>query len=147
MKVDAYHNIQVNTVYFGREPLENTQKLLDLHNGTHISPSYMRDNLVQLNDMFSLPEICLLADIIQYFKDQKIQFHPRNLYNDVRACAESIHAPSDHMPHGIGILHSLMIKNIDQYLKPSPNLVTYLSNLRAKGKKTFLLTNSAYSFV
>ncbi|KAI0232314.1 hypothetical protein L0F63_005418 [Massospora cicadina] len=142
MKVDAYHNIQINTVHYGREALRNFGQILDLHNGTHLSPSYMRDNLIQLNDLFSVPEICLIADIIQYFYEHNVPFHPRHLYDDVRTMGELIHLQASHHPLGVGPLHLEILSDVERYLNPSPPITSYLEGLRLNGKKTFLLTNS-----
>ncbi|RUS13442.1 HAD-like domain-containing protein [Jimgerdemannia flammicorona] len=62
MKVDSFSKIQLNTVYVGREPIKNPDQIVQLHNGIHISPHYLNANMNQLNDLFSIPESCLLSD-------------------------------------------------------------------------------------
>lgn len=147
MKVDAYHNIQLNTVYYGRKPLNDTNQVIEKHFGTHISPRYMQDNLIQLNDLFSVPEICLIADVVEYFSENNIPFHPRHLYDDVRAMGELIHSQANHHPLGVGPLHLEILADVDRYLDPSPSIAPYLESLRKGGKILFLLTNSGFPFV
>ncbi|KAJ9066743.1 hypothetical protein DSO57_1006670 [Entomophthora muscae] len=147
MKVDAYHSIQLNTVYYGREALSDTNQVLELHNGTHISPSYMKENLIQLNDLFSVPEICLIADIIQFFYENDVTFHPRHLYDDVRAMGELIHSQANHHPLGVGPLHLEILTDVERFLNRSPSTTTYLNGLHQSKKKVFLMTNSGYPFV
>lgn len=147
MKVDAYHNIQLNTVYYGRKPIKDVNQVVEKHFGTHISPQYMQENLIQLNDLFSVPEICLIADVVEYFSENHITFHPRHLYDDVRAIGELIHSQANHHPLGVGPLHLEILADVERYLDPSPSIAPYLESLRRGGKSLFLLTNSGFPFV
>lgn len=38
----------------------------------------------QLNDLFSVPEICLLSNVTEYFKNNSINYHPEILFYDVQ---------------------------------------------------------------
>lgn len=38
----------------------------------------------QLNDLFSVPEICLLSNVTEYFEKQNIAYHPEILSHDVQ---------------------------------------------------------------
>ncbi|KAJ1918165.1 hypothetical protein IWQ60_007576 [Tieghemiomyces parasiticus] len=143
-KLDAYHNIQVDGVHYGRETIRRPETVLDRHRGKHVAPDYIRNNLHHLNDLFSLPEACLLADVVQYFMDHHIPFHPRCLADDVRGMAQVLHG---HGGVGPGPLHQRIMERIEDYLAPNPRIVHYLERLRGSGKKTFLLTNSSFEFV
>lgn len=44
-----------------------------VHKGRHISPEYLKTNMFQLNDLFSVPQATLLSDIVQYFRDNDIK--------------------------------------------------------------------------
>ncbi|RUS21625.1 5' nucleotidase family-domain-containing protein [Endogone sp. FLAS-F59071] len=146
MKVDSFGNIQLNTVYVGREPIKNPDQIIQLHNGIHIPPHYLNTNMFQLNDLFSIPEACLLSDVLQYFKDHDTNFHPSYLYDDVRAAARILHSGSSRGGIG-GLLHHRVMENVEQYLERSTKLVQYLENLTRNGKKLFLLTNSSFPFI
>ncbi|KAI8094409.1 HAD-superfamily hydrolase [Thamnidium elegans] len=144
MKIDNMANIQLYTVHVGREPIKDINEITELHKGRHISPDYLKENMYQLSDLFSTPQATLLSDIVQYFRDHDMSFHPRYLSDDISYAAAILHTGN----HGIGgTLHKKVMKDMSTYLERSPKLVGYLENLRKKGKKTFLLTNSSLSFI
>ncbi|ORZ13673.1 5' nucleotidase family-domain-containing protein [Absidia repens] len=146
MKIDNMSNIQLNTVYVGREPISNRNEVIDLHRGLHIAPNYLHNNMFQLNDLFSTPQACILCDVLQYFRENNISFHPRYLCDDVSQAARVVHTGSHLMGMG-GRIHSAINKDISRFLDPAPKLVEYLENLRKGGKKTFLMTNSTLPFI
>ncbi|CAO3623294.1 unnamed protein product [Cunninghamella echinulata] len=149
MKIDNMANIQLNTVHVGRESIKNPQEVIELHNGLHIPPAYLNNNMFQLSDLFSIPQSCILSDVLQYFKEKDISFHPRYLSDDISQAAKILHTGLTNLgSHGIGgRLHAAINKDISKYLEPSPKVVSFLENLRKNGKKTFLLTNSTLPFI
>ncbi|KAI9481094.1 MAG: HAD-superfamily hydrolase [Benjaminiella poitrasii] len=144
MKIDNMANIQLNTVHLGREPIKDQSKIIEIHKGQHISPDYLQNNMFQLSDLFSIPQATLLSDVVQYFREHQMNFHPRYLSDDVSTAARILHTGA----HGIGgTLHLEVMKDMPRYLERSPQLVDYLEHLRKQGKKTFLLTNSTLAFI
>ncbi|KAJ2385155.1 hypothetical protein H4S02_004473, partial [Coemansia sp. RSA 2611] len=143
-KLDSNYNIAMDTIHYGREPLRDLEDVFALHGGPHLAPDYVKNHLYQLNDMYSVPEATLLADIIQYFSDNDISFHPRYLAEDIRAAGEYIH-------RGDGVsaspLHATIMNNIGDYLNRAPELLHILESLKREGKRLFLLTNSGYKYV
>ncbi|KAJ2496974.1 hypothetical protein IWW47_003705, partial [Coemansia sp. RSA 2052] len=143
-KLDSNYNIAMDTIHYGREPLRDLEEVFALHGGPHLAPDYVKNHLYQLNDMYSVPEATLLADIIQYFSEHDITFHPRYLAEDIRAAGEYIH-------RGDGIsaspLHAMIMSNIGDYLNRAPELLHILESLKREGKRLFLLTNSGYKYV
>ncbi|KAJ1677688.1 hypothetical protein EV182_005634, partial [Spiromyces aspiralis] len=142
--LDSLYNIQLETIHRGREQLHDLEEVFALHHGQHVSADYVINHLGHLNDMFSIPEACLLADVTQYFIDHDIPFHPRYLAEDIRRCAETIHKGNglDASP-----LHSVIMADIDSFLGRAPKLVQHLESLKSAGKNLFLLTNSGFEFV
>lgn len=138
MKIDAFQNIQMGTVYRGHRPLSEAQTL-QLYNGAHVAQDYMQAYMPQLTDLFSLPEACLLANVIQYMTDSNIRFDPEYLYWDV---AQSIRDVHQHRT-----MHHEVMRNISLYLNKDPAIEQLLTRLHKSGKKLFLLTNSPYDFV
>lgn len=57
----------------GREPISNIEEIMQVHKGRHISPEYLRNNMFQLSDLFSIPQACLLSDVVQYFRDHNMK--------------------------------------------------------------------------
>ncbi|PIA16702.1 HAD-superfamily hydrolase [Coemansia reversa NRRL 1564] len=143
-KLDSNYNIAMDTIHYGREPLHDLEEVYSLHNGPHVAPDYFKNHLYQLNDIYSVPEATLLADIIQHFSDHNIPFHPRYLAEDIRAAGESIHKGD-----GISLspLHTMIMNNIGDYLNRAPELLQILNTLKSEGKRLFLLTNSGYQYV
>ncbi|KAJ2000939.1 hypothetical protein H4R26_004381 [Coemansia thaxteri] len=143
-KLDSNYNIAMDTVHYGREPLRDLEDVYSLHSGPHVAPDYVRNHLYHLNDIYSVPEATLLADIIQYFTEHGLSFHARYLAEDIRTAGEYIHK-------GDGIsaspLHKTIMSNIGDYLNRAPELLHILETLKREGKRLFLLTNSGYDYV
>ena len=92
----------------------------------------------QLNDLFSVPEICLLSNITEYFNRSHIAYHPEILFYDVQNAVQSIHP----------IMHKMIDeKLISEYLEKHENLKPLLLRLKQNKKKMFLITNSPFKFV
>lgn len=158
-------------VLVGRDSISDPEQVIRHYNGTHIGPSYLNECMFQLNDLFSIPQArslilsflffksdwhwqiiqaCLLSDVLQYFKDNNISFHPRYLSDDVSQAARILHTGSamGATHHHIGgRLHMAVVNDVPQFLEKSPKLVGFLEKLKHNGKKTFLLSNSSLPFM
>lgn len=42
--------------------------------------------MIQLADLFSVPEMGLLCNVAEYFEKHKIDYHPEILFRDVKVC-------------------------------------------------------------
>ena len=40
--------------------------------------------MAHLADLFSIPEMCLLRQVAQFFMDHELNFHSVSLFNDVK---------------------------------------------------------------
>ncbi|KAI8058529.1 HAD-superfamily hydrolase [Syncephalis plumigaleata] len=144
MKLDSYGNVQRNAVYYGRRAVEDPLAVLGVEFGAHIPRQLVKGRMRQLVDLFSMPNTCLLADIIEYFEKHSIDFHPQHLADDVQLVSEMLHSGTG---IGMGPLHKTIMNDIEKYLDPSQSLVDYLEKLRKYDRKLFLLTNSGFEFV
>lgn len=54
-----------------------------------------------MSDIFCLPEACLLADVIQFMVDQKYQFHPAIVAEDVRKAIDRTTLINDKFDFGV----------------------------------------------
>ncbi|GFY61305.1 5'-nucleotidase domain-containing protein 3 [Trichonephila inaurata madagascariensis] len=143
MKLDAFHQIQFTSVYRGLTPLTK-KEIIDIYKGSHISQELIRGSsrqgprMRQLNDLFSVPEICLLSTVTEYFIRNKIPHHPEILSHDVQGAVRRIHPT----------MHAMLEKaNIGGYLEEHKELAQFLQSLQKGGKKMFLITNSPFKFV
>ncbi|CAA9994055.1 unnamed protein product, partial [Nesidiocoris tenuis] len=45
---------------------------------------YFSSKMIQLADLFSVPEMCLLCNVAEYFERSQIDYHPEILFRDVK---------------------------------------------------------------
>eukprot|EP00123_Amoebidium_parasiticum_P004770 comp16053_c1_seq1/m.13546 comp16053_c1_seq1/g.13546 ORF comp16053_c1_seq1/g.13546 comp16053_c1_seq1/m.13546 type:complete len:550 (-) comp16053_c1_seq1:17-1666(-) len=139
LKVDSYRNIQPGTVYKGRTPVP-IEQVKEIYGGMQLWKPYLKQHMYLLSDIFSLPEVCLLANVVQLFMDREIPFDSRYLYRDVKDTISELHRS--------GQLHRAIVQHIDQYLVgQDQGIEELLLTLRHTGKSTFLLSNSPYWFI
>lgn len=138
MKLDYLFNIQPDAIFFGHQPL-TPREVISVYGSFHLTRAYVEQNCRQMVDVFCLPEAGLLSDVIQSFRDRRISFDPRYIYEDVRRSIDTIHRN--------GTLHGAIVEDFSMYLRKTDTLVPLLLKMRKAGKKMFLLTNSPYPFV
>ncbi|GIY53580.1 5'-nucleotidase domain-containing protein 2 [Caerostris darwini] len=143
MKIDSFHQIQFESVYRGLTQLKK-EEVIDIYGGSYIPQEMIRGNgsegarLKQLNDLFSVPEICLLSNVTEFFEKNNIAYHPEILSYDIQNAVQSIHP----------VMHKMLNEqSISKFLEKHPNMPKFLNRLKAAGKKMFLITNSPFKFV
>uniref|UniRef100_A0A8C8ICG7 5'-nucleotidase domain containing 2 n=1 Tax=Oncorhynchus tshawytscha TaxID=74940 RepID=A0A8C8ICG7_ONCTS len=101
MKIDAFHYIQLGTVYRGLNPVPD-EEVLRLYGGTHHVPlqqvsgfygkvSHCGPKVKQFMDIFSIPEMTLLAVANDFFISNDIEYDPEHLYKDVSEAIGMVH--------------------------------------------------------
>ncbi|XP_072124267.1 5'-nucleotidase domain-containing protein 3 isoform X2 [Mobula birostris] len=147
MKIDAFHYMQLGTVYRGLRPVPDEQ-VIEIYEGTHVPLEHMSDfygksshgfTMKQFMDIFSLPELTLLSCVNDYFIKQNIDFEPVYVYKDVKEVIRDVHVK--------GILYQAVEQDIEKYISHEEKTGAVLGRLINNGKKLFLITNSPYSFV
>ncbi|KAM7266934.1 hypothetical protein ACFE04_009100 [Oxalis oulophora] len=128
MKLDAFGSIEPDGCYFGRRKLSRNE-MEDLYGTRHIGRDQAR-NLVGLMGFFCFSEACLIADMVQYFVDAKLEFDASYIYQDVNCAIQYVHQS--------GLVQRGILSDPHKYL---------IKNVSEKGKKLFLMTNSPYNFV
>ncbi|XP_054709847.1 5'-nucleotidase domain-containing protein 3-like [Uloborus diversus] len=143
MKIDSFHQIQFESVFRGTTPLSK-EEVVSIYGGSYIPQEMIRGSssestrMKQLNDLFSVPEICLLSNVTEYFEQNNIAYHPEILSYDIQNAVQSIHP----------VMHKMLDEvTIDQYLEKHPAMPAFLQRLKSAGKKMFLITNSPFKFV
>jgi len=150
LKVDNAHLIQFGTVYRGKERLSNEEVLqtyqrrqlpVSALEGTSLGARDAAGNrgtrLVQIVDIFSKPEMSLIAEVTDHFQSLGITFEPESLYYDVSKCIGLAHAT----------FHSETRANPHLFMHRDPKLVPLFERLQQSGKKIFLITNSPFETV
>lgn len=137
LKLDFFGSIEPDGCYFGRHKLSR-KEIEEIYGTRHIGRDQLW-GLVGLMDFFCFSEACLIADMVQYFVDAKLEFDPSYIYQDVNHAIQ--HA------HQSGLVHRGILSDPDRYLVKNGQLLRFLKMLREKGKNLFLLTNSPYTFV
>ncbi|CAJ1944903.1 unnamed protein product [Sphenostylis stenocarpa] len=137
MKLDFFSSIELDECFYGRRKLSQ-REIHDIYGTRHIGRDQAR-SLVGLMDFFCFSEACLLADIVQYFVDAKLEFDPSYVYEDVVRAIEHVHRS--------GLVHRGILSDPHRYLVKNGKIIRFLKMLRERGKKLFLLTNSPYYFV
>ncbi|ESW26837.1 hypothetical protein PHAVU_003G152500 [Phaseolus vulgaris] len=137
MKLDFFGSIELDECFYGRRKLSQ-REIHEIYGTRHIGRDQAR-SLVGLMDFFCFSEACLLADIVQYFIDAKLEFDPSYVYEDVVRAIEHVHRS--------GLVHRGILSDPRRYLVKNGKILRFLKMLRERGKKLFLLTNSPYYFV
>ncbi|XP_072305154.1 5'-nucleotidase domain-containing protein 2 [Eucyclogobius newberryi] len=145
MKIDAFHYIQPGTVYRGLRPVPD-EEVLELYGGTfHIpleqdSGFYGKGPKVkQFMDIFSLPEMTLLAAANNFFITNDIDYDPVHLFKDVTEAVGMVHLK--------GYMYKWIMQDLDKYILRGEETDAVLHKLVDHGKKLFLITNSPFAFV
>ncbi|KAG5282289.1 hypothetical protein AALO_G00054350 [Alosa alosa] len=145
MKIDAFHYIQLGTVYRGLRPVPD-EEVLQLYQGTHhvplnhLSGFYGKGpNVKHFMDVFSLPEMTLLAVANDYFLSSNIEYDPVHLYRDVSEAIGMVHIK--------GYMYKWIMQDLEKYILRGEETYAVLHRLVSHGKKLFLITNSPFSFV
>uniref|UniRef100_A0A4W5NGS6 5'-nucleotidase domain containing 2 n=1 Tax=Hucho hucho TaxID=62062 RepID=A0A4W5NGS6_9TELE len=111
MKIDAFHYIQLGT-----GPV-----------------------MKQFMDVFSIPEMTLLAAANDYFNSNDIEYDPGHLYKDVSDAIGMVHIK--------GYMYKWIMQDLEKYILRGDETYAVLQRLASHGKKLFLITNSPFSFV
>ncbi|XP_035257324.1 5'-nucleotidase domain-containing protein 3-like isoform X2 [Anguilla anguilla] len=147
MKIDAFHYIQLGTVYRGLHPVPDSE-VIALYEGCHVPLENMSDfygksshghTMKQFMDIFSLPEMTLLCCVSDYFMKHNIDYEPVHLYKDVKEAIRDVHVK--------GFMYRAVEADIEKYICYAEQTHAVLKMLAENGKKMFLITNSPFDFV
>ncbi|KAE8675848.1 HAD-superfamily hydrolase [Hibiscus syriacus] len=137
LKLDFFGSIEPEGCFYGHRQLSE-KEIEEIYGTRHIGRDQAR-RLVGLMDFFCFSEACLIADIVQYFVDAKLEFDACYIYEDVNRAIQHVHQS--------GLMHRGILSDPRRYLVKNGQLLHFLRMLKEKGKKVFLLTNSPYYFV
>uniref|UniRef100_A0A1A8KU69 5'-nucleotidase domain containing 3 n=1 Tax=Nothobranchius kuhntae TaxID=321403 RepID=A0A1A8KU69_NOTKU len=147
MKIDAFHYIQLGTVYRGLDPVPD-EEVIAMYEGSHVPLEIMSDfygksthehTMKQFMDIFSLPEMTLLSCVNDFFMRHNIDYEPVHLYKDVKEAIRDVHVK--------GIMYRAVEADAEKYICYGEQSHAVLRKLAAYGKRMFLITNSPFDFV
>ncbi|XP_072034317.1 5'-nucleotidase domain-containing protein 3-like [Amphiura filiformis] len=143
MKLDTFNSIQMGTVHRGLNQLSD-KEVVELYGGTHIPDDHLKPDkddfhISQLMDLFNIPEMTLLCNVIQYLIDHEIDYDPEYLFNDIRKSVKDVHI--------FGTMHREVANNVEKYLDADKQVAKLINKLHSSGKNLFLITNSPFWFV
>uniref|UniRef100_A0A336MPZ0 CSON005199 protein n=1 Tax=Culicoides sonorensis TaxID=179676 RepID=A0A336MPZ0_CULSO len=146
LKLDCFLQVQFGSVFRGLTPLSD-EEVLDLYKNRIIPIAYVEGHtkysynsspkMIQLADLFSVPEMCLLSSVTEYLVRNGIDYHPEILFRDVKNSVQSSHP----------IMHGIVTKNVRDYIHENKDLKFFFQRLVDAGKKLFVVTNSPFYFV
>jgi HAD superfamily 5'-nucleotidase-like hydrolase len=133
-KMDRHNH--VGRCYHGRRALSLDERRALYQTNEKIRLSLPR--FAWIDTLFSLPEACLYAEIIEALeaRNEKVDYH--KLYDETRESIDEVHRD--------GSLKSELSKDLGRFIHPDPELAPALHKLRSGGKKLFILTNSLWDY-
>src|SRR5437763_15151777 len=133
-KMDRHNH--VGRCYHGRRELKLDERRALYHTNEKIRRSLPR--FAWIDTLFSLPEACLYAEIIESLEARRERVDYHKLYDDVRESIDEVHRD--------GSLKSELRKDVSRYIERDPELPAALHKLRSGGKRLFILTNSLWDY-
>jgi len=130
---------KVAVAFEGRRKVSTARLEKEYRGKRSLRPSERKTRLKPLNDLFSMAECCLIADVMQFFTDRGIPFCPRNAVVDILTAIGDTHVSGD--------FHRLVAGNPAKYFEPRPHLEGVLRALKGDGKRLILVSNSPFWYV
>ena len=117
---------KVAVAWEGREKIDSSRIFEEYRGKRALNPVERKSRLKPLNDLFSMAECCLIADTIQFFKDNNIDYCPSNAVTDVLGAIGDTHISGD--------FHRIVANDPEKYFNPTPHLKPLLRHLKDSGK-------------
>lgn len=134
LKLDRHNH--AGRVFHGRRMLSQEERRT-LYRREKIR--FVPPRFALVDTLFSLPEMCLYADLVDYFEHHAPgTMDVWKLFDDTRECIDEAHRDDT--------LKSVVKADLDNYVERDPLLARTLHKLRSSGKKLFLLTNSMWDY-
>jgi 5'-nucleotidase len=133
LKLDRHNH--AGRVYHGRRLLDKrTRRKIYRREKIDFTPP----RFALVDTLFSLPEMCIYADLVDYYTRHKLRLDPWKLFDDTRECIDECHRD--------GSLKRIVMQDVAKFVEKDPLLARTLHKLRSSGKKLFLLTNSYWPY-
>lgn len=133
LKLDRHNH--ASRVVHGHRPLSKSERR-SIYRRERIE--FVPPRFALVDTFFSLPEMCLYADLIQLLSDTGRKVDPWKLFDDIREAIDECHRDNS--------LKSQVMADVPRFVDKDPLLARTLHKLRSSGKKLFLLTNSFFPY-
>jgi len=130
---------KVAVAWEGRERVTSARLRDEYSYKRSLSPAMRKKRLKPLNDLFSMAECCLIADVVHFFKVRGIPFFPSSCVADILHSIGATHISGD--------FHRLVAANPQKYFEPKPHLKSVLEKLHNAGKRLIFVSNSPFWYV
>jgi len=130
---------KVACAWEGRNKVSRARLMEEYSGKRSLTPDERKKRLKPLNDLFSMAECCLIADVVQFFLDRGIPFCPRNAVHDILSSIGSTHIS--------GEFHRMVAADPGRYFEEQPHLKEVISSLKESGKRLIFASNSPFWYV
>ena len=127
---------KVAIAYEGRRKVSRERIREEFSNKRSLTPNERQKRLKPLNDLFSMAECSLVADVIETFIKDGIPYHAPSVVNDVLKVIGETHLSFE--------FHRAVKKNPAKYLVDMPGMKEVLDEMKACGKNMLLVSNSPF---
>lgn len=146
LKTDSYGNILVCVHGF---KFLKSNEIFKLYPNKYLH--FDESRCYALNTLFALPEIYLLACLINYFTTSPLfeygdtGVRSGDIFVSFKAIFQDVRQAIDHV-HNDGDLKRLTVENLNYYVVKDERLGTLFDRMHENNGKVFLLTNSGYEY-
>lgn len=130
---------KVAIAYEGRRKVERERIRKEFSNKRSLTPREREKRLKPLNDLFSMAECSLVADVIETFINDGIPYHAPSVVNDVLKVIGETHMSFE--------FHRAVKKDPAKYLEDRPGMKEVLDGMKSSGKSLLLVSNSPFWYV
>lgn len=130
---------KVGVAWEGRNKVSREQLMSEYSGKRSLSPHEREKRLRPINDLFSLPVSCLVADVIQWLKDNDIPYCARSAVTDILGSIDKAHSSGD--------FHRLVSIQPEIYFEPQPYLKQVIESFKHSGKRLIFASNSPFWYV
>ncbi len=130
---------KVSLAYEGHEKVSRDRIRKEFSGKRSMNPGERAKRLKPLNDLFSMSECALVADVVQALKDAGVPFHPASVVTDVSKSIGDVHISGD--------FHRVVAGDPGRSFESTPDMAEVLRGLRESGKTMVLISNSPFWYV
>jgi HAD superfamily 5'-nucleotidase-like hydrolase len=133
--------VKIDRHKYVRRGFHGMQELADRRVYNQQAVSFSGNSFAHIDTMFLVIDAILfmyMVDLRDRFPEKMLHRSYEQIYADIRKAVDLCHRD--------GVIKNSVMKQPDKYILQDPDLVPMLQQLKAAGKKVFLLTNSLWDY-